>query len=124
MSSGNRSVSRGSSRNALARSWSMFSRVMRRRSGASWVSKVSVPSGLASTTVSPASAGRSDIPVSTGPTCACTVPLRKMPSHAPIAATTSTAAALDAGDRMTVFSLFRKFIQFLAYLTGEAEWHM
>jgi hypothetical protein len=47
-----------------------------------------------------------------------------MPSQAPIAATTSTAAALDAGDRMTAFNLFRKFIRFLAYPTGEAEWHM
>ncbi|GAA3115593.1 hypothetical protein GCM10020001_038770 [Nonomuraea salmonea] len=121
---GRRSASRGSSMRALARSWSMFSSVMRNRRGALWVRKVRVPSGLASTTVSPCQAGRRDMPVSTGPTCVVTVPLRKIPSHAPTAATKRTTTAFAARDRRMTFDLCTNFIQILAYLNDGAEWQV
>ncbi|GAB2958996.1 hypothetical protein GCM10027203_74680 [Nonomuraea fastidiosa] len=102
----------------------MFSSVMRSLSGALCVRKVKVPRGLASTTVSPVQAGRRDIPASTGPTRAVSVPLRKMPSHAPTAATKSTATAFAARDRRMAFDQCTNFIQILAYLTGGAEWQV
>jgi hypothetical protein len=64
------------------------------------------------------------MPVSTGPTWARTVPLKKIPSQAPAAATSRTAAAFAGLDRRIAFDLWRNFIQFLAYLTVGAEWQV